>query len=84
MRRINTVSPSGTAVGEMPDFYEVPPKIFKQVVAGGEEWKLFYFCKHHTVGRMMKRQQAVVEVMQRVVRSSRQRRDQMRLRSEKE
>ncbi len=28
--------------------YSEPPKIVKQMVGGSEEWKLFYFCKHHT------------------------------------
>ena len=31
-----------------PDPYTQPPKIFEQVVGGASEWKLFYFCKHHS------------------------------------
>lgn len=32
----------------IPQIYKAPPKIVKQIVGGGEEWKLFYFCRHHT------------------------------------
>jgi Flp pilus assembly secretin CpaC len=32
----------------MPDIYKSPPKILKQVVGGTAEYKLIYFCKHHT------------------------------------
>ena len=32
----------------MPDIYKAPPKIVEQTVGGGKEWKLFYFCRHHT------------------------------------
>jgi Flp pilus assembly secretin CpaC len=28
--------------------YSDPPKIVKHIVGGTEEWKLFYFCKHHS------------------------------------
>jgi hypothetical protein len=31
-----------------PDHYSQPPKIFEQIVGGATEWKLFYFCKHHS------------------------------------
>lgn len=31
----------------MPAFYDAPPKVTKQLVGGTEEWKLFYFCRHH-------------------------------------
>ena len=31
-----------------PDHYTEPPKIFEQIVGGASEWKLFYFCKHHS------------------------------------
>jgi type II secretory pathway component GspD/PulD (secretin) len=32
----------------MSEIYKTPPKIFKQIVGGTPEWKLFYFCKNHT------------------------------------
>jgi hypothetical protein len=31
-----------------PDVYDAPPKVFEQIVGGASEWKLSYFCKHHT------------------------------------
>ncbi len=31
-----------------PEHYTEPPKIFEQIVGGASEWKLFYFCKHHS------------------------------------
>ena len=38
----------------MPDVYKAPPKIFEQVVGGKPEWKLAYFCKHHTSDALKK------------------------------
>jgi len=35
-----------------PSIYKTPPKIIKQVVGGGEEWKLVYFCRCHTAEEM--------------------------------
>ena len=32
----------------LPEAYTAPPKIFEQIVGGSPEWKLFYFCRHHT------------------------------------
>ncbi len=32
----------------MPEIYRTPPRIFEQMVGGKPEWKLTYFCKHHT------------------------------------
>jgi hypothetical protein len=32
----------------MPEIYNTPPKIVEQTVGGTQEFKLFYFCKHHT------------------------------------
>jgi hypothetical protein len=43
--RIETVSDANIPV---PDIYLSPPKKIKQMVGGAEEWKLIYFCKHHT------------------------------------
>jgi len=37
-----------------PVAYTQPPKIFEQVVGGVSEWKLFYFCKHHTSEELRK------------------------------
>lgn len=31
-----------------PEIYKGPPRIFEQIVGGKPEWKLSYFCKHHT------------------------------------
>ncbi|MHC4648741.1 MAG: hypothetical protein ACYTBJ_25065 [Planctomycetota bacterium] len=36
----------------IPDIYQAPPKIVEQMVGGGSEWKLFYFCRHHTAGQL--------------------------------
>jgi flagellar biosynthesis GTPase FlhF len=32
----------------IPEIYETPPRIVGQIVGGVQEFKLFYFCKHHT------------------------------------
>jgi flagellar biosynthesis GTPase FlhF len=32
----------------IPEIYETPPVIKEQIVGGAPEFKLFYFCKHHT------------------------------------
>jgi hypothetical protein len=32
----------------MPSIYKRPPKIVEQIVGGAPEFKLFYFCQHHT------------------------------------
>ena len=32
----------------VPEVYTAPPKIFEQIVGGKSEWKLAYFCRHHT------------------------------------
>jgi type II secretory pathway component GspD/PulD (secretin) len=45
VRRIRTVADANIV---MPQFYRAPPKIVTQTVAGAEEFKLFYFCRHHT------------------------------------
>jgi len=37
-----------------PEAYTNPPKIVEQVVGGAPEWKLFYFCKHHTSEELKK------------------------------
>lgn len=38
----------------IPEAYRTPPKIFEQIVGGESEWKLFYFCKHHTSDELKK------------------------------
>lgn len=35
-----------------PAIYKSPPKKIKQIVGGGEEWKLIYFCRCHTAEEM--------------------------------
>lgn len=35
-----------------PAIYKSPPKKIKQIVGGGEEWKLIYFCRCHTADEM--------------------------------
>ena len=35
-----------------PSIYKSPPKKIKQIVGGGEEWKLIYFCRCHTAEEM--------------------------------
>lgn len=37
---------------QSPAVYKSPPKKIKQVVGGGEEWKLVYFCRYHTADQM--------------------------------
>ncbi len=37
---------------EKPAVYETPPRKIKQMVGGGEEWKLIYFCQYHTAEDM--------------------------------
>lgn len=32
----------------LPYFFRTPPKIIEQTVGGNLEYKLFYFCQHHT------------------------------------
>ena len=32
----------------LPYFFRTPPKILEQTVGGNLEYKLFYFCQHHT------------------------------------
>ncbi len=32
----------------IPEIYTTPPKIVEQTVGGTQEFKLFYFCRHHT------------------------------------
>lgn len=49
LSRIETV-PDANAQG--PAIYRSPPKKLKQIVAGGEEWKLIYFCRYHTAEEM--------------------------------
>lgn len=34
------------------EVYKTPPKIVEQTVDGQAEWKLFYFCRHHTVDKL--------------------------------
>ncbi|HLB74220.1 MAG TPA: hypothetical protein VJJ98_09390 [Sedimentisphaerales bacterium] len=36
----------------LPYFFKAPPKILEQTVGGHVEYKLFYFCQHHTSPEM--------------------------------
>ena len=38
----------------LPAFFKAPPKIIEQTVGGKPEYKLFYFCQHHTSAEMQK------------------------------
>lgn len=38
----------------LPDIYKAAPKKLKQTVGGAEEWKLVYFCQHHTADKLKK------------------------------
>ena len=49
LSRIETI-PDPNLLG--PAIYRSPPKKLKQVVGGGEEWKLIYFCQYHTAEEM--------------------------------
>jgi len=49
LSRIDTV-PDPNVQG--PAIYRSPPRKFKQMVGGGEEWKLIYFCQYHTAQEM--------------------------------
>ncbi|MHC4362278.1 MAG: type II secretion system protein GspD, partial [Planctomycetota bacterium] len=46
--RIKAIQPVAEPNITKPAVYQMPPKIVKQTVGGTEEWKLFYFCRHHT------------------------------------
>ncbi len=49
LSRIETVADPNM---QGPAIYKSPPKKIKQIVGGGEEWKLVYFCKYHTAEEM--------------------------------
>ena len=36
----------------IPEIYKMPPKILEQIVGGVPEWKLTYFCRHHTSDKL--------------------------------
>ena len=38
----------------IPEIYETPPRIIEQVVGGKAEFKLLYFCMHHTSDELKK------------------------------
>jgi len=38
----------------IPEIYTNPPKIVEQMVGGAPEFKLFYFCRHHTSDELKK------------------------------
>ncbi|MBP7053764.1 MAG: hypothetical protein KBE65_22360 [Phycisphaerae bacterium] len=49
LSRIETVPDPNV---EGPAIYKSAPKKIKQIVGGGEEWKLIYFCQYHTAAEM--------------------------------
>jgi len=49
LSRIETIADPNV---QGPAIYRSPPKKFKQIVGGGEEWKLIYFCQYHTADEM--------------------------------
>ena len=49
--RINLTEDPNVA---LPEAYTTPPKIIEQIVGGTSEWKLFYFCKHHSSDELKK------------------------------
>lgn len=51
-RDVGTIRTVADSNIPMPDIYQAPPKIVEQTVGGGKEWKLFYFCRHHTSGQL--------------------------------
>lgn len=53
-RDVKTVQPVPEPNLVIPEIYQMPPKIVEQVVGGAAEWKLFYFCKHHTSDQLAK------------------------------
>jgi len=38
----------------LPQFFKAPPEIIEQMVGGKPEYKLFYFCQHHTSPELQK------------------------------
>jgi hypothetical protein len=49
---VATIRPVSEPNIPMPAVYQMPPRIVKQTVGGTEEWKLFYFCRHHTAAEL--------------------------------
>ena len=49
---LREVMPVPDANVHIPLRYSEPPKIVKQIVGGSEEWKLFYFCRHHSADQL--------------------------------
>jgi len=52
LRDIGRVNPVADPNIPRPSVYQNPPKKFKQIVGGAEEWKLVYFCRYHTAENM--------------------------------
>jgi hypothetical protein len=50
--KINVTPPEPNAA--ILEVHRSPPKIFPQTVGGTEEWKLSYFCRHHTSDSLKK------------------------------
>lgn len=52
LRNLSTIEPVADPNVQSPAVYRSPPKKIKQIVGGGEEWKLIYFCRYHTAEEM--------------------------------
>ena len=48
LREIGTIDTVPEPNIPIPEIYKTPPKIIEQKVGGATEFKLFYFCRHHT------------------------------------
>ncbi len=48
------IRPVSDANIPVPGVYKAPPRIVEQMVGGAAEWKLFYFCRHHTSDQLAK------------------------------
>jgi Flp pilus assembly secretin CpaC len=52
LRDLGQIETVADANVQGPAIYKSPPKKLKQIVGGGEEWKLIYFCRYHTAEEM--------------------------------
>ncbi|MBN2272230.1 MAG: type II and III secretion system protein, partial [Sedimentisphaerales bacterium] len=52
IKKLRKVDPIPEPNVPLPYFFKAPPKIIEQTVGGNLEYKLFYFCQHHTSPEM--------------------------------
>ena len=52
IKKLRKVEPASEPNVPLPYFFKAPPKILEQTVGGNQEYKLFYFCQHHTSPEM--------------------------------